>query len=290
MYFKTYLISYFIALLVISSISTIIYVNPLLVNKEDLLPINRQLLVVYNKIFGEIFFADYLIYRVSPVDPDIYSFKIFLSFICKNRSFFNMFLKNLVIMTAFSRSYPVILPKNMLEYNEYYELFENRYVFSLMKTGVNNHSGVFYRVSTGYLIVVIKYYVNPYVLIDVSKYVPPIIYYPEKPPQPDFLKNIVDQAFNKPLYASIILYAFKNIVDKNTVFSIDLRYFLSFEKLHIDYLVYGWIILFVLVEIYEPRTIIIVVKTLFYRVQVLSKQILRGLKKLKQYIGGLSRV
>ena len=80
------------------------------------------------------------------------------------------------------------------------------------------------------------------------------------------------------------------IINDNTEIIIYLNHILSAKNLHLDYLAYSWIILFILIEIYEPRAIIIFAKMLFYRSRALPGQILRVLRKLKQYIGELSRI
>ena len=288
--FKTYLISYFIALLSLSVMFGIIYTDHFTVSHEEVKPINRYVLLVYDKTTNKVFITDYLIYKIEYIDPQLYTLEAKIIYKCENLSFSGIPLKNIIIKASPSESYPIIPPKKIMSFADYYSLIEGKYSFSILSEGLKNYSGIFHRVVNGYLLVIIKYYVDSLVLIDVTKYVPPAIYYPNQPPTTDLLINMVVEASNNDLYAVTLIYAFRTIINDNTEIIIYLNHILSAKNLHLDYLAYSWIILFILIEIYEPRAIVIFAKTLFYRSRALPSRIIRMLRKLKQYIGELSRI
>ena len=287
---RTYIIGYFIVIVFLSIISPIIYFLKPVVYEEELKPIYHDVVIVFNPATNDILVVDHRVYEIRPRDQLIYKLRARISYIVRNASLIMTFAKNAVIEADHIRSRPIEIPFKVSYLADYYEYVESKYSYTLLGEGVKNRSMFFYRIDKGYLVLDVKYSIDPNALFDATQYVSPITYYPYQPPPRDLLMNLVKESFNNYLYSVVLTQAFYNILKDNTDVKVFLQYRLSSKCVHVDRLFYGWLILVLLVEIYEPRALLIFAKTLFYKSRALPHYLRRVAQTLWRYIHELGRI
>jgi hypothetical protein len=276
---KSFIIAYTIFLLIIS----IVYFSPnnIVFYEEDYKAIDKGYFIVYRGPQLPVLFNVYYVFK--SID-NVFNYLIRIKYIVRNLTYGEFYITNIRYYYYTSNDTPIIPTKTVLNYMDYSRYLIDKVAPILIGMGINSRDFVIDMPRFKYFVLIISYSVKQDVIVDLKKYVPPIIYYPNPPPPIDLLYNIVIKAINTTYYQLMLRYLADKI-DSNTGSLIVFReYYISSHNLSL--ITYGglfglWLLLVIYYDVYLiPR----VFKELIYTLVLLVKYLVKILKELVRHI------
>ncbi len=292
---KSFIIGYFMLLIILTGLDISSYFIQINIVEDKNTLVDTGYTIVYSKPSNSLIILNYYVYRLSLHDNYFLDHIIKINYICRSLRARTrpIIVNNLYIKVYFSSIKPLIPPKTIMKFDDYID-YINKIDLVTIAHGVKNGSynvkiGEDKYTETNYLLVIIFYIVRQDVYINITRYVPPITYYPNPPPEEDILYNIVIKATDNPNYLLMIYYLVDSVLGRYSRLDTYTIYYLKKNVIDPYYIAGTWAILIAMAEIYDIRTVPRAIKTLFYIVRLSIHYILQALRRIKQYMVELYR-
>lgn len=254
----------------------------IVIYSSELPSVDKGFTVVYSGTRSPIYIYVYNVYLLQ-------SFKgiesrVAVDFHINNLTYASLPIINIRIKYFVSNYTPIKPPCSLLTYLDFVSLYEGKVDPILIGMGLEDKHIVLKNIRSKYLIIIIVLSIKQDVIVDLSKYVPPITYYPSSPPQPNMFAYIVENSFNNSYYKTMLLFLAEKIYENAGVVNVYQEYVLTSQNIKLIHVLTTWIFSILFIEVYDFRFISKLFKGLTYRTVFLGSYLLKTLRKLLKYM------
>ncbi len=276
---KLFIIAYTMFLLLVS----IVYFSPnnIVFYEDSYRAIDKGYFIVYRGPQLPVLFNVYYVFSGL---GNVFNYLIRVKYIVRNLTYGEFYIVNIKYYYYTSNDTPIIPTKTVLSYMDYSKYFVDKVDPLLIGMGVNSKDLVIDMPRSKYFVLLISYNVKQDVIVDLKKFVPPIIYYPNPPPPIDLFYNIVEKAINKTYYQLMLTYLAEKIDSNTGSLMVFREYYVSarnFSSITYGGLLGLWILLILYYDLYLiPRLF----KALIYILILLTKHLVGLVRELVRRI------
>lgn len=282
---RVIIVGYTVFVLLLTSLFASSIITDIPIHSQSIKPVYRGLSIVFESSYSSIILIDYKVYDIRNIDPQ-FKHLFIIKHLMKKESYGPLNIEDIRLnINSTHEIKPILPPKSLMFFDEYILYLDK--VNPLDLGIVSGNKTIRLNISGDYLLILILYYIRQDTIIDLSKYIPPITYYPPNPPpEPAPLYEYVKKAFNDPYYAMMIKYLFNELVDSTNSVEVFIQYYLSRDKFNFLSLMGLWGLLIVFMSMYDIYLIPRIAKLLFYKLKLSLHYTEQALIKLKRYIVG----
>lgn len=208
---------------------------------------------------------------------------IVINYYVKNLTYASLPIVNIRIKYFLSNYTPIEPPSTILTYMDYVSLYEGKVNPVLVGMGLEDKHIVLENVRSKYLVVVVVLSIRQDIIVDLSKYVPPLTYYPSPPPQPDIFAYIVKRSFNNSYYETMLLYLAKKIYENTGSLSVFQEHVLTNKNIRLSSILIVWILSITFIEAYDYKFVFKLFRELIYKAVISGSYLRRKLRRLLKY-------
>ncbi|ADI32355.1 hypothetical protein [Staphylothermus hellenicus] len=249
---------------------------------SELTAIDKGYNIVYSNDYSPIRIYAYSIYPLhcgGNTRKDIV-----IDYHVKNLTYASLPIVNIRIKYFLSNYTPIEPPSPILTYMDYVSLYEGKVNPILVGMGLEDKYVVLENICSKYLIIIVVLSVRQDIIVDLTKYVPPLTYYPSSPPRPDIFINVVKRSQDNPYYRTMILYLAEKIYENTGSLSVFQEYVLTSQNIRLSSILIVWVLSITFIEAYDYKFVLKLFRELTYKAVISGSYLRRKLRKLLKYM------